>query len=248
MYLAGSICFFVPVSKSRMIEYSRWYNRTNKQQCCGINNYKDYNDPGIFGTKEIRARVVYAELNADDAAWTANQEELIEELSRTKKDEDPKLRKHLYFNVPNTCCKYGRRIKYKHCGRFVEYSRVEYTKPNVTKSHPNAVRIVNNVTGGCFEKYETVMSNSMFQLNWLIGIVRWGSLAQCVIFFILIWIYRLSLRAMRRDMRGDFEEERLFHDEGENPQQRSKATLQNKDNLLETEIKGVSSNMTLKSE
>lgn len=63
------------------------------------------------------------------------------------------------------------------------------------------------------------MSNSMFQLNWLIGIVRWGSLAQCVIFFILIWIYRLSLRAMRRDMRGDFEEERLFHDEGENPQQ-----------------------------
>lgn len=44
--------------------------------------------------------------------------------------------------------------------------------------------------------------DKVFQLNWLIGITRWGSIIQAVTYFILIWVFRLSLRAMRRNMKG----------------------------------------------
>jgi hypothetical protein len=53
--------------------------------------------------------------------------------------------------------------------------------------------------------YKQIMygpSSSQFQLPWLIGIIQWGALLQAIQWFCLIWVYRLTLKGLRKDETG----------------------------------------------
>lgn len=120
----------------------------NVKSCCGINNYKDYNNPKVFGPKSPKSRTIDKTLNPNSKEWSTGNGEFPVTVSPGSGTGSGKssMRNQWYFDVPNSCCKTDRRIKNAFCGKFVEYTRAEYETAKKHLFHPNAAMIVNNVS------------------------------------------------------------------------------------------------------
>lgn len=163
------------------------------QKCCGIYSYldygrKDWTDKG-YGNEGF---IVHRHANPNDDFF----HELIIDISQNR----TVLRKTTGLDVPQSCCITEKALNpaETHCGDRVEYTNSKNEKL-IIKQIESAIAKINDPEMGCFEKYENILATGyQFQLTYLIGMIQWMSLLQCILFLGLLWFHRLALKTIRQ--------------------------------------------------